>query len=74
MKLNLLFGSAVLEMDRRPAGVSKQLLHLDVHVDELEPRRGILDLLRRLRPQWKEQDVKMKARDADYSVLFSVRR
>lgn len=55
-------------MDRRPAGVSKQLLHLDVRVDELEPRRGILDLLRRLRPQWKEQDVQMKARD--YSGVF----
>ncbi|KAM6937908.1 ethanolamine kinase 1 [Xenentodon cancila] len=37
-----------------------QLLHVDIHVDEHGPRRGILDLLRRLRPHWKAQDVKMK--------------
>uniref|UniRef100_A0A673ZS85 ethanolamine kinase n=1 Tax=Salmo trutta TaxID=8032 RepID=A0A673ZS85_SALTR len=45
-------------------GVSKcprgQLLHLDVCVDEQKPRGGVLELLGRLRPQWKPQDIKMK--------------
>jgi hypothetical protein len=37
-----------------------QLLHLDVCVDEQKPRGGVLELLGRLRPQWKPQDIKMK--------------
>ncbi|XP_061578417.1 ethanolamine kinase 1-like [Cololabis saira] len=41
-------------------GSGNQLLHLDVQVDERGPRGGILDLLRRLRPHWKAQDIKMK--------------
>ncbi|KAM3608992.1 uncharacterized protein V6R79_008092 [Siganus canaliculatus] len=47
-------------MGTRPAGAGNQLLHVDVTVDELEPRKGILELLRILRPQWKEQNVQMK--------------
>ncbi|KAM4619243.1 ethanolamine kinase 1 [Polymixia lowei] len=42
------------------SGSGEQLLHLDIHVDEVQPRRGILDLLSRLRPQWKEQDIQIK--------------
>lgn len=38
----------------------QNLLHLQLHVDPLEPRRGVLELLRRLRPQWTPQDVHMK--------------
>ncbi|KAK2842656.1 hypothetical protein Q5P01_012856 [Channa striata] len=37
-----------------------QLLHVNIHIDENEPRRGILDLLSRLRPQWKAEDIQMK--------------
>ncbi|KAM9754907.1 ethanolamine kinase 1 isoform 1-T1 [Menidia menidia] len=37
-----------------------KLLHLDIHVDEKQPRKGILTLLSRLRPHWKGQDVQMK--------------
>lgn len=47
-------------MDSGPAGAGNQLLHVDVQIDELEPHGGILDLLRRLRPQWKAQDIQMK--------------
>ena len=39
----------------------KRLLHLNVFIDEREPRLGILELLGRLRPQWKAQDIQMKA-------------
>ncbi|XP_075885011.1 ethanolamine kinase 1-like isoform X2 [Nelusetta ayraudi] len=38
----------------------KQLPHVDVRINEVEPRQGVLDLVRRLRPQWKLQDVQMK--------------
>ncbi|XP_047451337.1 ethanolamine kinase 1 [Mugil cephalus] len=37
-----------------------QLLHVDIQIDEQEPRRGILDLLRRLRPHWRAEDIQMK--------------
>lgn len=47
-------------MDRRSAGAGNQLLHVDIHIDEHEPQRGILDLLSRLRPHWKAQDIQMK--------------
>lgn len=46
----------------------KQLPYIDVRVDEVEPRQGVLDLVRRLRPKWKLQDVQMKAS----SVMFAV--
>lgn len=41
-------------------GSRENLLHLHLHIDELEPCGGILELLRRLRPQWKPQDINMK--------------
>lgn len=48
-------------MDSRCSGAGNhQLLHVDLLIDEYEPRRGILDLLSRLRPLWKAQDVQMK--------------
>lgn len=37
-----------------------QLLNLDIHVDEREPWRGVLDLLSRIRPHWKAEDIQMK--------------
>ncbi|XP_034444920.1 ethanolamine kinase 1 [Hippoglossus hippoglossus] len=42
------------------AGAGKRLLHVDIHINELEPWRGILELLSRLRPHWKAQDIQMK--------------
>ncbi|XP_023140031.2 ethanolamine kinase 2 isoform X1 [Amphiprion ocellaris] len=47
-------------MDSGFAGAGNQLLHVDVHIDKSEPHRGILDLLSRLRPHWKTQDIQMK--------------
>lgn len=47
-------------MDEGSAVARNQLLHVNIHIDELDPRRGVLDLLRRLRPQWKTQDIQMK--------------
>uniref|UniRef100_A0AAQ4S885 ethanolamine kinase n=1 Tax=Gasterosteus aculeatus aculeatus TaxID=481459 RepID=A0AAQ4S885_GASAC len=47
-------------MNRRFAGAGNQLLHVDLQVDEHEPRRGILDLLSRLRPHWRAKDIQMK--------------
>lgn len=41
-----------------------QLLHVDIQIDEQEPRRGILDLLSRLRPHWRAEDIQMKASDS----------
>ncbi|XP_056908046.1 ethanolamine kinase 1 isoform X1 [Takifugu flavidus] len=41
-------------------GGRENLLHLYLHIDELEPRGGILELLRSIRPQWKPQDIHMK--------------
>nr|XP_019934181.1 PREDICTED: ethanolamine kinase 1-like [Paralichthys olivaceus] len=46
-----------LKMD---AGAGKRLLHVDIRIDEHEPWRGILELLSRLRPRWKAQDIQMK--------------
>lgn len=46
----------------------KQLPYVDVHVDEVEPRQGVLDLVRRLRPHWKLQDVQMKASAVTFAV------
>ncbi|XP_013882056.1 ethanolamine kinase 1 [Austrofundulus limnaeus] len=42
-------------------GSKNQLLHVDIYIDEHDPRKGILDLVRRLRPNWKAQDIQMKA-------------
>lgn len=55
-------------MDSESPGATKLLHHIDVHVDELEPRKGILDLLRRLCPQWKPHDIQMKASGLIYMI------
>ncbi|XP_068170307.1 ethanolamine kinase 2 [Antennarius striatus] len=47
-------------MERGSVSAGSQLLHVDVHIDELEPLQGILVLLRRIRPEWKSQDIQMK--------------
>lgn len=47
-------------MDRRLVSAKNPLLHVDIHVDEHDPRKGVLDLLSRLRPHWKTQDIQMK--------------
>ncbi|XP_044048565.1 ethanolamine kinase 1 [Siniperca chuatsi] len=47
-------------MDSGSAGAGNQLLHVDIYINEHEPRRGILDLLSRLRPHWKAKDIQMK--------------
>ncbi|KAF6721542.1 Ethanolamine kinase 1 [Oryzias melastigma] len=48
-------------MDDKVLEAGNQLLHVDIHVDEHEPRRGILELLSKLRPHWKAEDIQMKA-------------
>lgn len=48
------------EMDDKVLEAGNQLLHVDIHVDEHEPRRGILELLSKLRPHWKAEDIQMK--------------
>ncbi|CAF89876.1 unnamed protein product, partial [Tetraodon nigroviridis] len=66
-------GKAQVEPFRRPraqvgspwteaAGpiMDQNLIHLQVQVDPLEPRGGVLELLRRLRPLWKPQEVQLK--------------
>lgn len=55
-------------MDDVPETSWKQLPYVDVRVDEVEPRRGVLDLVRRLRPHWKLQDVQMKASSVTFAV------
>ncbi|XP_052009137.1 ethanolamine kinase 1 isoform X1 [Xyrauchen texanus] len=40
---------------------SDGILHLDVCVDEHTPRPGITKLLTNLRPQWKPEDIQIKA-------------
>lgn len=40
---------------------SDAILHLDVSVDERSPWHGITKLLKKLRPQWKSEDVRIKA-------------
>ncbi|XP_023008806.1 ethanolamine kinase 1 [Maylandia zebra] len=47
-------------MDSGLVGAGKQLLHVDIYIDEHQPSRGILALLSRLRPNWKAQDIQMK--------------
>ncbi|XP_037538489.1 ethanolamine kinase 1 [Nematolebias whitei] len=48
-------------MDSGLTRFKNQLLHVDIYIDELEPRTGIFNLLSRLRPHWKTQDIQMKA-------------
>ncbi|XP_028286383.1 ethanolamine kinase 1 [Parambassis ranga] len=47
-------------MDCGSSGARNPLLHVDIYIDEHERDRGILDLLRRLRPHWKAPDIQMK--------------
>ncbi|KAM4734979.1 ethanolamine kinase 2 [Anableps anableps] len=47
-------------MDPEFGGSGDQLLHLDIIVDQRDPRRGILKLLSKLRPEWKTQHIQMK--------------
>ncbi|XP_029379414.1 ethanolamine kinase 1 [Echeneis naucrates] len=47
-------------MDSGSADDRNQLLHVDIQVNEQDPRGGILDLLSRLRPHWRVQDIQMK--------------
>uniref|UniRef100_A0A8D2ZD75 ethanolamine kinase n=1 Tax=Scophthalmus maximus TaxID=52904 RepID=A0A8D2ZD75_SCOMX len=47
-------------MDHGSSCSGKRLLHVDIHIDERETWRGILDLLSRVRPRWKAQDIQMK--------------
>ena len=49
--------------------VGKQLLHVDIHIDKNEPRKGILNLLSSLRPHWKSQDIQMKVCEHLISVF-----
>ncbi|XP_056908047.1 ethanolamine kinase 2 isoform X2 [Takifugu flavidus] len=51
-------------------GGRENLLHLYLHIDELEPRGGILELLRSIRPQWKPQDIHMKENDCVLVRLY----
>ena len=55
-------------MDSAAAGGA--LLHLDIHVDEEEPRLGILELLKRLRPEWNTKDIQMKV-SGSYNFLIT---
>ncbi|XP_073669341.1 ethanolamine kinase 1 isoform X3 [Paramisgurnus dabryanus] len=43
------------------SNASDAILHLDVCVDKLSPRPGITELLKKLRPQWKPEDIQIKA-------------
>ncbi|XP_068452676.1 ethanolamine kinase 2 [Clinocottus analis] len=47
-------------MESRFAVAGNPLLHVDLQIDEDEPRGGILHLLSRLRPHWKATDIQMK--------------
>ncbi|XP_028306084.1 ethanolamine kinase 2 [Gouania willdenowi] len=40
------------------AGVENHYFHVDIHVDGT--KKGILDLLSRIRPEWKTEDIQMK--------------
>uniref|UniRef100_A0A671ML11 ethanolamine kinase n=1 Tax=Sinocyclocheilus anshuiensis TaxID=1608454 RepID=A0A671ML11_9TELE len=50
-----------MEMKRYPNDGCCERLHLDVCVDERTPRHGILELLKKLRPEWKPEDIQIKA-------------
>lgn len=48
-------------METVASNASDEILHLDISVDERSPRHGITKLLKKLRPQWKPEDVQIKA-------------
>ncbi|XP_067223760.1 ethanolamine kinase 1 isoform X1 [Chanodichthys erythropterus] len=50
-----------MEMNRSPDDGCYKRLHLDVCIDERSPRHGVSELLKKLRPEWKPEDVQIKA-------------
>jgi len=48
-------------MIRNPNEGRYKSLHLDVCIDERTPRHGISQLLKTLRPEWKPEDIQVKA-------------
>ncbi|KAG1954043.1 ethanolamine kinase [Pimephales promelas] len=50
-----------MEMIRNPNEGRYKSLHLDVCIDERTPRHGISQLLKTLRPEWKPEDIQVKA-------------
>ncbi|XP_056088522.1 ethanolamine kinase 1 isoform X2 [Rhinichthys klamathensis goyatoka] len=50
-----------MEMIRNPNKGRYKRLHLDVCIDERTPRHGISELLKKLRPEWKPEDIQVKA-------------
>ncbi|XP_043090447.1 ethanolamine kinase 1 isoform X2 [Puntigrus tetrazona] len=50
-----------MEMKRYPNDGCCERLHLDVSVDERTPQHGILELLKKLRPEWNPEDIQIKA-------------
>lgn len=57
-------------MNSSSSSATDQLLHVNVHIDEQEPRRGILELLSRLRPHWSAEDIQMKASESKVKFLY----
>ncbi|KAL4613493.1 ethanolamine kinase 1-like [Arapaima gigas] len=64
MLLNELFCTITLKRPvtivTEPDTAMEPLLHLNMTVDESDPKSGILVLLRKVRPQWKPEDIKFK--------------
>lgn len=61
-------------MDHGSSCSGKRLLHVDIHIDERETWRGILDLLSRVRPRWKAQDIQMKASECLCRQMYGIRQ
>ncbi|XP_047658589.1 ethanolamine kinase 2 isoform X2 [Tachysurus fulvidraco] len=47
-------------MDLLSNDQTDELLHLNVCLDELSPRAGVIELLKTLRPQWRPEDITLK--------------
>ncbi|XP_073687792.1 ethanolamine kinase 1 [Garra rufa] len=50
-----------MDIKRYQNSECSERLHLDVCVDERTPRDGILEILKKLRPEWKPEDIQIKA-------------
>ncbi len=61
-----------MEMKRYPNDGCCERLHLDVCVDERTPRHGTLELLKKLRPEWKPEDIQIKASSSLNLNIFYV--
>lgn len=48
-------------MEGRAEGLQDPLPHLGIAVDENDPRSNLLVLLKELRPEWKPEEIKLKA-------------